>query len=277
MRTATAQRRLGDGRPVRWVPSPNHNERKGVAAPDMIVIHYTDMTSAEAAVRLLCDPDAKVSAHYLIGADGAVVQMVEEDRRAWHAGVSAWFGARDLNSRSIGIELDNPGHRPHAPTFPDVQVEALLALLADLRARWAVPPWNVVAHSDIAPTRKIDPGEAFPWHRLACAGHVLAAEPAAGDQPTGDIVPPLVEVLAACGYVLESGDDPAPVINAFHRRHLPERVGRDASGTTLAAARALADALAAARAVWTRRDDAQAVDKPLRVTAGAPASCVKSG
>ncbi len=245
-------RRLSDGRAVRWSPSPNHNDRKGAGGPDMIVIHYTDMTSAASAVALLCDPDAKVSAHYLIAADGEVVQMVEERRRAWHAGVSAWFGTGDLNSRSIGIELDNPGHRPTAPAFPDAQIDALLVLLGDLRSRWRVPPWNVVAHSDIAPTRKIDPGEAFPWGRLAAEGHVLAIS-ASAPQPDiagGEIMPPLIGALSACGYVFEPDADPWPVINAFHRRHLPHCVGMAASRETLAAATALADTVAAAKALY---------------------------
>ena len=239
--------RLSDGRPVRWVPSPNHDARKDIAAPDMIVLHYTDMTSAEAAVARLCDPAARVSAHYLVTMDGEVVQMVAEERRAWHAGVSTWFGLDDLNSRSIGIELDSPGHRPTAPTFPDAQIEALLVLLADLRGRWPVPVWNVVAHSDIAPTRKIDPGEAFPWHRLAAAGHALVPgrELPPGPAPA-DLLAALAEALTECGYVFPDGADPGPIVEAFHRRCLPSHVGREADVRSLAAARALRAATRAA-------------------------------
>ncbi|MBJ3776685.1 N-acetylmuramoyl-L-alanine amidase [Acuticoccus sp. 2012] len=232
---------------MRQVPSPNHNGRGEGVRPDIVVIHYTDMTDAESAVRWLCNPASKVSCHYLIGADGALVQMVEETRRAWHAGVSAWDGTGDINSRSIGIELDSPGHRPDAPCFPQAQMASLLALLDGIRSRWPVPRRNVVGHSDIAPERKIDPGERFPWADLAAAGHALHVAPAAAEPFQS---PALRAELAAGGYAVPPQDGPAmdALVAAFHRRHLPERVGAPADGVTLATARAFAAAVAADRA-----------------------------
>lgn len=146
-------------------PSLNHGERR-LGPPDMIVIHYTGMTSCPAARARLCDPAAEVSAHYLIDLDGAVEQLVDETRRAWHAGVSEWGGETDINSRSIGIELVNQGHGPDYHPFPAPQMEALEALILDIRQRWDIPLQNIVGHEDIAPGRKIDPGPKFDWARL---------------------------------------------------------------------------------------------------------------
>ncbi|WP_420393352.1 N-acetylmuramoyl-L-alanine amidase [Acuticoccus sp.] len=222
------------------VPSPNHGPRVGVDGPDMVVLHYTDMADAGAAVRWLCDPRSQVSAHYLVMRCGEVVRMVDEARRAWHAGVSAWEGVRDVNSRAIGIELDSPGHRPQAPTFPEAQLTALERLLDTVRSRWPIAARNVVAHSDVAPARKRDPGERFPWTRLAQRGHALAVRgPFAG--MTGPLS--LGEALTACGYGIEPDqreEGLAATVTAFHRRHLPHRVGAPADGETLAAANALA-------------------------------------
>jgi N-acetylmuramoyl-L-alanine amidase len=153
-------------------PSPNHDER---ALPvSMAVLHYTGMQSAAEALERMCDPAAKVSAHYMIDEDGTVTQLVAEERRAWHAGKSYWRGVTDVNSASVGIELVNPGHEFGYRPFPDAQMEALLPLLAGIVRRWAIPRANVVGHSDIAPARKEDPGELFDWdliaaHRLALA------------------------------------------------------------------------------------------------------------
>jgi N-acetylmuramoyl-L-alanine amidase len=235
---------------VRRVPSPNHDARRGILAPDIIVLHYTEMDGADAAVRWLTDPASRVSAHYLVAADGAVVHMVPEERRAWHAGVSGWDGSADINSRSIGIELDSPGHRPDPPVFPERQIASLLALLADLRRRWPIAPRNVVAHSDVAPERKIDPGERFPWDRLAAAGHVLAVDPQPPAPSAGTAA--VRAALAACGYAIgaDGPDDAAyrAVVQAFHRRWLPGKLGQPADGATLATARALARRVAADRA-----------------------------
>lgn len=148
------------------LPSPNHTERRGVARPSLVVLHFTAMASAAAARARLCDPAAEVSCHWLIAASGAVEQLVAEERRAWHAGAGEWAGAGDVNSRSIGIELDNLGDRP----FAAAQMLALEGLLAGILARWQIPPAGVIAHSDMAPGRKFDPGARFDWRRLARMG-----------------------------------------------------------------------------------------------------------
>jgi N-acetylmuramoyl-L-alanine amidase len=150
----------------------------------MVVLHYTGMQGARAAADRLCDPAAEVSAHYLIGADGAVLALVAEELRAWHAGISAWGGVTDVNSRSIGIELDNPGHELGYPPFPEPQLAALETLLAGVMARWAIPPERVVGHACVAPGRKIDPGEKLDWRRLARRGLAVWLDgPAAGAGP----------------------------------------------------------------------------------------------
>ncbi len=162
----------------RVFPSPNHGERRGDARPDMIVLHYTGMPQAHEALQWLANPLSEVSCHYFVFEDGRIWQMVPEQRRAWHAGAAYWQGVRDLNSRSIGIEIANCGHdltkmppEPGAyPDFPSAQIEALIALVADIAARWRIPKARLLAHSDIAPGRKVDPGEKFPWDRLAQAG-----------------------------------------------------------------------------------------------------------
>ncbi len=149
-------------------PSPNHDVR---AQPvSMVVLHYTGMQSADDALQRMTDATAKVSAHYMIAEDGNIVKLVDEDRRAWHAGLSSWRGITDVNSASIGIELVNPGHEFGYRPFPDDQMQALLPLLADIVGRYDIKPGNVVGHSDIAPARKADPGELFDWPLLARYG-----------------------------------------------------------------------------------------------------------
>lgn len=150
-------------------PSPNHGERR-LGPPDMIIIHYTGMETCWAARERLCDPSAEVSAHYLIDLDGTVEQLVDEDRRAWHAGVSEWGGETDINSHSIGIELANRGHGPDYHPFPAPQIEALISLITGIRSRWNITSENIVGHEDIAPGRKIDPGPKFDWERLRRLG-----------------------------------------------------------------------------------------------------------
>ena len=229
-----------------YSPSPNFDLRRGAFAPDMIVLHYTDMDRADAAVAWLCNPASRVSAHYLITEAGGIVQMVAEEARAWHAGISAWApdAGVDVNSRSIGIELANPGHRPKAPSFPEAQIGALLRLMDGIRRRWPIPARNVVAHSDIAPGRKIDPGERFPWRTLHAAGHALFVEPRrSGSTFSRDAV---LDALERSGYVAHRCDL-ARLVTAFHRRHLPERTGRAADLVTLGTALALAQAVAADR------------------------------
>lgn len=151
-------------------PSPNHDARPEGVPVDMLVIHYTGMKSGAAALARLCDPAAKVSAHYLIEEDGRVFRLVPEPRRAWHAGVACWRGHRDINARSIGIELVNPGHEFGYRDFPAPQMESLIALACDILSRHPIPSRNVVGHSDVAPARKTDPGERFDWQGLARAG-----------------------------------------------------------------------------------------------------------
>lgn len=197
------------------------------------MIHYTAMRDCAAAQARLCDPTAEVSAHWLIGRDGAVVPLVAEDRRAWHAGAGSWGGREDVNSRSIGIELDNPGDRP----FPAPQMAALEPLLAGILARWSIPPEGVIAHSDMAPARKTDPGPRFDWRRLARGG--LSVWPAAGG--TGAPLAPAEEAafaiaLRAFGYP----EAPAPLLlSAFRLRFRPWARG-PATEADLCAARDLA-------------------------------------
>ncbi|HEX2116988.1 MAG TPA: N-acetylmuramoyl-L-alanine amidase [Alphaproteobacteria bacterium] len=147
-------------------PSPNHDAR-GAAPVDTLVLHYTGMETGEAALARMCDPQAKVSAHYMIEEDGRIFRLVPEDRRAWHAGVSFWRGNRDINARSIGIELVNPGHEFGYRDFPGAQIAALIELAHGILDRHPIPARNVVGHSDVAPARKADPGERFPWIALA--------------------------------------------------------------------------------------------------------------
>src|SRR6185437_14636545 len=175
-------------------PSPNQDDR-GVAKVDMLVLHYTGMPSAEAALNRLCDPTAKVSAHYAIDEEGTIYAMVPEDRRAWHAGISYWAGGRDINARSIGIELVNPGHEFGYRAFAEPQIASLITLCRDILARHAIPAWRVLGHSDVAPMRKDDPGELFPWARLAEAG--IGLWPTKGNDPGESAV---ADLLVRYGY-----------------------------------------------------------------------------
>ena len=222
--------------------SPNFDVRR--SPPDMVVLHYTGMETGEGALQRLCDPEAKVSAHYLVEEDGRVFRLVPEERRAWHAGKSWWKGERDVNSVSIGIEIVNPGHEWGYRDFPDAQVEAVIGLLDDIRGRWSVPNDRILGHSDVAPDRKEDPGELFPWKRLAQAGHGLWFEPipapgpalGVGDEGLG--VYALQAGLHRLGYEPRpSGkydDETATVVRAFQRHWRPERVDGIADGETRA-------------------------------------------
>jgi N-acetylmuramoyl-L-alanine amidase len=191
------------------IASPNHGERVDSAAPDSIILHYTGMPSEEAAISWLCNPDSQVSSHYLVRENGDVVQMVPESRRAWHAGKSFWAGATDMNSRSIGIEIANAGH-PSLPDYPQKQIEAVAQLCLDCAKRWSITPDRVLAHSDIAPVRKVDPGEHFPWAQLHQMGVGHWVEPAPlgggrffsqGDQ--GQPIEALQSMLSFYGYNIE--------------------------------------------------------------------------
>ena len=230
----------------RTVPSPNFDERP--FAPDMVVLHYTDMADVEAAIAWLAAPESRVSAHYVITAAGEIVAMVDEAKRAWHAGVSYWDGSRDINARAIGIELDSPGHRPLAPEFPEPQLAALLDLLAEIRGRWPIPPRGVVGHSDVAPMRKIDPGERFVWSRLAAAGHALVAHAGGSEAEDGGAPEDLFAVMHRAGYGLPAdAAEAAALVRAFHRRHRPDAVDAPADAMTGRLAEAFAAAVEADR------------------------------
>ncbi len=157
--------------------SPNFGERRGGLTPDLVVIHYTAMESCDAAARALCDPAREVSAHYLISAKGAVLALVDEPMRAWHAGAGEWRGAGDVNSRSIGIELSNTGGTP----FAAAQMDALDEVLRGIFHRWPVQPDGVIAHSDMAPGRKKDPGPRFDWRRLSLEGLAVWSDACGND------------------------------------------------------------------------------------------------
>ena len=189
-------------------PSPNHGERKGGDRPDMIVLHYTGMPDANAALARLCASGTEVSAHYFVFEDGRVIQLVQESRRAWHAGAAFWAGETDINSRSVGIEIANPGHDYDYPGFPKRQIAAVTALCRGIQTRNNIPPMRVLAHSDVAPGRKQDPGEKFPWRTLydSGVGHWVEPAPiteggvllALGDR--GDEVAAMQDLLGQYGY-----------------------------------------------------------------------------
>jgi N-acetylmuramoyl-L-alanine amidase len=209
----------------RELPSPNWDER---ALPvTMAVLHYTEMESAEAALDRLTDPEAKVSAHYLIGEDGEVVQLVSEDKRAWHAGASFWRGHRDVNSTSIGIELQHPGHALGYRKFAEAQIDALVPLLNRIVRTHDIPRANVVGHSDVAPARKTDPGELFPWDRLA---EYRLCLPRPERLELGDPFPndgAFYLALERFGYDITEG---RKAVEAFQRRWRPERIDGEIDG-----------------------------------------------
>ncbi len=230
-------------------PSPNFDARPGDGRVDMLILHYTGMRSAAEALDRLCDPAAKVSAHYLIAEDGAVMQLVAEEQRAWHAGLSSWRGRGDINGASIGIELVNPGHEFGYRRFPEPQMAALEALARGILGRHPIPPRHVLGHSDVAPLRKQDPGELFDWPRLARAGIGFWPEFAS----SAATLPGLREIqsaLAAIGYACpQSGAQDAATtaaITAFQRHYRPERCDGVIDAETGRRIEALAAALASA-------------------------------
>jgi len=230
---------------ARVVPSPNHGARVGHGQPDMIVLHYTGMPTAEGALERLCSLEApRVSSHYLVHEDGRILQLVPEARRAQHAGISSWEGEIDINSRSVGIEIVNPGHDGGYPDFPDRQIATVIALCRDILKRRPMRAERVVAHSDVAPSRKQDPGEKFPWRRLheAGVGHWVVPAPlgephglSLGD--TGAAVAELQASLAKYGYGIPSAGqfDQAmhDVVVAFQRHFRPARVDGIADASTI--------------------------------------------
>ena len=262
--SAAVMEREGAGEPAvdhagaAWRPSPNFGARYGGKAIDAIVLHYTGMGTGEAAEDWLCDPASGVSSHYIVHEDGRVVQMVRERDRAWHAGMGCWHGERDMNSVSVGIEIVNGGHRdwpdgaidgPLEP-FPDAQVAAVILLCRAVMARYAVPADRVLGHSDLAPQRKRDPGEAFPWPLLAAAGIGRTVPPApvrggrflsGGDR--GEPVAALQAMLAMLGFECEPTgtfcERTETVVRAFQRHWRPARIDGVADASTIETLHAL--------------------------------------
>lgn len=235
------------------LPSPNRGARIG-GPTDLLILHYTGMPNAEGALARLRDPAAEVSAHYLVFEDGRVAQLVPEAERAWHAGRGFWAGITDINSRSIGIEIVHPGHDGGLPPYPDGQIAGLIDLCADILARTGIPAARVLAHSDVAPARKEDPGENFPWDRLAASGigHWVAPAPIGDGRffargEAGDPIAALQAMFALYGY-----DQPVTgrfdegmeaVVTAFQRHFRPRRVDGVADASTITTLRDLIAAL----------------------------------
>lgn len=234
-------------------PSPNFNARVGDGVPDILLVHYTGMQTGEAAMARLTDPAARVSAHYTVEEDGTVYAHVAEEMRAWHAGVSSWRGHTDINSRSIGIEIVNPGHEFGYRPFPDVQIDAVIELSKGILSRHRIPARNVIGHSDVAPARKEDPGELFPWARLAREGVGLWPETGSisgsGLSPgsSGEAVSGLQRDLARFGYGIDVSGlfDEATrlVVVAFQRHFRPRLLDGVADGEARAVLAALIESL----------------------------------
>lgn len=212
-----------------YVPSPHFNDRH--APIDMLVLHYTDMKSTKEALNWLVNPVSQVSAHYLLSETGDVYALVEDSKRAWHAGNSFWKGRTDINSYSIGIELANPGHSHGYTPFPEAQIDALIELCLRLKARWDIPSCHVLGHSDIAPQRKQDPGHLFPWEKLH--HHGLGLWPRL---PSPSSSYDLFEALYEIGYDMSS---PKHAILAFQRHFQPHKLDGVPDKETLALARGL--------------------------------------
>jgi N-acetylmuramoyl-L-alanine amidase len=232
------------------IPSPNHGERRDSRRPGMLILHYTGMPDARESLEWLRNPTSEVSAHYFVFENGDVAQLVPEARRAWHAGAGSWNGETDINSRSIGIEIANPGHDGDLPPFPEAQIARVIALARDVAVRWSIPPERVLAHSDIAPGRKQDPGERFPWARLHAEGVGHWVNPAPiSDAPSlsrgdrGEPVAELQAMLASYGYGISPrgafDEATEAVVAAFQRHFRPARVDGVADASTLATLREL--------------------------------------
>src|SRR5215468_5697570 len=236
---------------IEVMPSPNHGERSSGRRPDMILLHYTGMVDAESALALLCAQGSSVSAHYFVFEDGRIMQMVPEIRRAWHAGKSEWGGENDINSCSIGIEIANPGHDHGYPDFPKRQIAAVTALCRSILTRHQVSPDRVLAHSDVAPTRKQDPGEKFPWKVLADSGIGLWVKPeplsAAGPifvlGETNPTIEEMQRLLAKYGYGVSANGyldgTTRDAVAAFQRHFRPARIDGVIDGSTMATLKTL--------------------------------------
>lgn len=224
-------------------PSPNFDSRPGDTPVDMLVLHYTGMQSRDAALERMGDPTAKVSAHYCVDEDGTVYRLVAETARAWHAGVAHWRGHTDVNGRSVGVEIVNPGHEFGYRPFPPAQMEAVAVLCTEILARWPIPPRNVVGHADVAPERKEDPGELFDWPMLAARGIGLYPETGAATGSSKDDIAALQKNLRRYGYGIDvtgqADSRTAAVVTAFQRHFRPVRIDGVADGETRAILAAL--------------------------------------
>jgi N-acetylmuramoyl-L-alanine amidase len=227
-----------------WRDSPNYQPRKNGLQPSILLLHYTGMESAAAALAHLCDVRSNVSCHYLVDEDGRIVQMVAESERAWHAGQSHWAGEDDVNSASIGIEVVNPGHDIDYRDFPDTQIAAVIELARDIAGRHGIEPRHIIGHSDVAPRRKKDPGEKFPWPMLAAAGvgHWIAPLPVDGDEghghgASGEDILRAQRLLSSYGYLIgvngRFGREMETVVAAFQRHFRPARVDGRLDRSTL--------------------------------------------
>jgi N-acetylmuramoyl-L-alanine amidase len=243
---------IGTALPKRIMPAINVEDRAGGVDPSMLILHYTGMEDAERACNWLCATESRVSCHYLIDEAGVITQMVSEDKRAWHAGISSWQGTIDINSLSIGMEIQNPGHSGGYPDFPYVQMAAVAALSRDIIDRWSIDAKRVLAHSDIAPGRKVDPGEKFDWHYLyrQGIGHWVRPEPVGDDEGllpgmSGESVSELQSLLRNVGYGVELTGiyDPQTVkaIDAFQRHFRQAKVNGIADISTRITLRRLAE------------------------------------
>lgn len=238
--------------------SPNFGPRTGISRPDIVVLHYTGMKTGDAAEAWLCTPESQVSSHYLVHEDGRVVQMVRESDRAWHAGKSFWRGITDINAHSVGIEIVNPGHEFGYRAFPRRQIASVIDLCKGIAARHRIAPQLVLAHSDVAPGRKVDPGEKFPWRQLAEAGvgHFVAparvgGKPVLGPGDDGAAVEELQSMLSLYGYGIDItgafDQQTGVVVAAFQRHFRPLRVDGLADRSTVVTLRRLLETLPAER------------------------------
>lgn len=225
-------------------PSPNHGERAGGRKPDMILLHYTGMPTPDGALEWLCRDESQVSSHYFVQEDGEVLQLVPEERRAWHAGKSYWQGETDINSLSIGIEIANAGHPGGLPEYPQEQIQAVIELCRDCGQRWSIAPERVLGHSDVAPIRKVDPGEKFPWADLfrGGIGHWVEPAPISGGRffqrgDRGQPVEALQSMLSLYGYATEItgefSDKMAGEVEAFQRHFRPAQIDGIADFSTI--------------------------------------------
>ena len=238
-------------------PARNFGPRRAGMCPSILLLHYTGVASAAKAIDWLSRPDSHVSCHYVIDETGRITQMVAEEARAWHAGEASWAGESDINSASIGVEIQNPGHELGYPDFPEPQLCAVEALARDILSRHSIRPECVLAHSDVAPKRKIDPGEKFPWARLAAAGvghwvepaPLVDAEPGIGVGAAGPLFAEVQTLLCDYGYAIEPtglvDSTTEFVVKAFQRHFRPARVDGRIDSSTIATLERLAAALSA--------------------------------